>query len=62
VVLHEARPVATWRGAAKGRRYEVAVTPLQGLTGSVRGEVEVEADRVARARGHRVVDVVQRSR
>ncbi len=39
VVLHEALPVATWRGAAKGRRYQVTVAPLATLTKAVRAEI-----------------------
>ena len=52
VVLHAGVPVATWRGAAKGRRYEVTVAPFSPLTKGVRAEVEEEAHRVAHVRGH----------
>ncbi len=38
-MLHEALPVATWRGAAKGRRYQVTVAPLATLTKAVRAEI-----------------------
>ena len=50
VVLHEGLPVGTWRGAAKGRGYEVTVTPFAALDEPVWTEIEAEADRVARAR------------
>ncbi len=52
VVLREALPVATWRGVAKGRRYEVTVTPFARLANAVWAEIEAEAERVARVRGH----------
>lgn len=52
VVLHEGLPVATWRGASKGTRYDVTVGPFGRLTKSVRALIEAEADRVARVRGH----------
>lgn len=52
VVLHEAMPVATWRGAGKGKRYEVTIEPFGRLGKAVRAEIEEEADRVARVRGH----------
>jgi hypothetical protein len=59
VVLHDALPVGTWRGAAKGRRYEVTVSPFARLTKATWGEVEAEADRVARVRGHEGAAVAQ---
>ncbi len=59
VVLHLAVPVATWRGAAKGRRYEVAVSPFATMTTAVWGEIEVEAARVAQVRGHEGSAVVE---
>ncbi len=57
VVLQEACPVGTWRGTAKGRRYQVRVTPFASLTKvaltkAVRAEIEAEAERVAQVRGH----------
>lgn len=52
VVLHEALPVATWRGAAKGTRYAVTVEPFGRLPKAVRALVEAEAERVAAVRGH----------
>jgi hypothetical protein len=51
VVLHDASPVGTWRGAVKGRRYEVTVAPFARLAKAVWDEIEAEAQRVARARG-----------
>ena len=59
VVLHRALPVGTWRGAGKGRRYEVRVAPFGGLTKTVWADVEAEADRVARVRGHQTAAVVR---
>jgi Winged helix DNA-binding domain len=58
VGLHEARPVATWRGAAKSRRYEVTVTPFTTLTKVVWAEIEAEAERVAHVRGRQAAAVV----
>lgn len=52
VVLHEALPVGTWRGARRGRRYEMTLAPFATLTKAVWAEVEVEAVRVAHVRGH----------
>ena len=59
VVLHEALPVATWRGAAKGRRYQISVAPFSVLAKGVWTEIEAEAERVARVRGHEVASVVE---
>ena len=59
VVLHEALPVATWRGAARGKRYELTVAPFSKLTRAVRAGIEEEAQRVAHARGHDVAAVVE---
>ncbi len=59
VVLHEAIPAGTWRGATKGKRYEVTVTPFTTLNRAVWGEVEDEAERVARARGREATTVVR---
>lgn len=59
VVLHEAIPVGTWRGAAKGKRYEITVEPFTRLTKAVWREVEDEAGRVARARGRQGATAVQ---
>ena len=58
VVLHEAIPVGTWRGTAKGKRYEVRVTAFSPLTKAVWADVEVEAERVAHVRGHESAEVV----
>jgi hypothetical protein len=58
VVLHEALPVGTWRGAVKGKRYEVKVAAFSRLSKAVRAEIEAEAERVARARGHETATVV----
>ncbi len=52
VVLQEGPRVGTWRGAAKGRRYEVTVTPFTTLTKAAWAETEAEAERVAHVRGH----------
>lgn len=58
VVLHEAVPFGTWRGAAKGRRYAVTVEPFARFDRRVGAELEVEAERVARVRGHQGADLV----
>ena len=58
VVLHEALPVGIWRGAAKGRRYEVRVTPFARLTNAIWADIEAEAERVAHVRGHATAAVV----
>ena len=52
VVLHEALPVGTWRGAARPGRYQVTVAPFTTLGRAIWAQVEVEAERVARVRGH----------
>ena len=57
VVLHEALPVATWRGAAKGKRYEVTVAPFKTMTRAVWSEVAAEAQRVARVRGRETAQI-----
>ena len=59
VVLHEALPVGTWRGAARRGRYHVTVAPFATLTRAIWAEIEVEAERVARVRGHQTAAVVQ---
>jgi hypothetical protein len=59
VVLHDALPVGTWRGAAKARRYEVTVAPFATLPKPVWSQIEAEAERVARVRGHQVAAVVE---
>ena len=59
VVLHKALPVGTWRGAARGRRYEVTVAPFARLTKAVWAEVEAEAVRVAHVRGRGDAVVVE---
>ena len=58
VVLHEAVPVGTWRGAAKGSRYQVRVAAFGTLTPAAWAAIEAEAGRVARVRGLRRADVV----
>jgi hypothetical protein len=58
VVLHQAVPVGTWRGAAKGKRYEVKVEAFSRLTKAVRADIEAEAERVAHVRGHETTTVV----
>ncbi|MEA3054916.1 MAG: hypothetical protein QOD30_348, partial [Actinomycetota bacterium] len=57
VVLSDALPVATWRGAAKGKRYEVKVAPFGRLPKSTVAQIEEEAERLARVRGHEVASV-----
>lgn len=53
VVLQDAVPVGSWRGAAKGKRYAVTVEPFGArLAKATVGAVEQEAQRVAVARGH----------
>jgi hypothetical protein len=52
VVLHQAIPIGTWRGAAKGKGYEVIVSGFGRIAKKVLAEVEAEADRVAKVRGH----------
>jgi hypothetical protein len=47
-VLSDGRLVGLWRGKAKGRKVEVTVEKLGRLS---RGELEEEADRVAKLRG-----------
>lgn len=42
VVLHEAIPVGTWRGAVKGKRFELTVAPFGTLRKAVWAEVEAE--------------------
>ena len=59
VVLHQALPVGTWRGAAKGTSYEVTVAPFAPLAAAIWAEVEMEAQRVARARGRQSATVVR---
>jgi hypothetical protein len=59
VVLHEAVPVGTWRGAAKARGYEVTVAPFERLAKAVWAEVEAEAERVARSRGRQPAAVIR---
>jgi hypothetical protein len=58
-VQHDALPVGTWRGAAKSRRYEVTVTPFAMLSEPVWADIEAEAERVARVRGHDAAAVVR---
>ncbi len=58
VVLHQAVPAGTWRGSAKGKGYEVTVTPFGRLGKAVWAEVEAEAQRVARARGRPSATVI----
>ena len=59
VVLHEARPVGIWRGATKGKSYEVTVTPFERLPAAVWAEIETEAERLAPVRGRRASAVVR---
>lgn len=59
VVLHAATPVGTWRGAAKGRGYEVTVQPFSRLTKGAWADIEGEAERVARARGRQSATVIR---
>jgi Winged helix DNA-binding domain len=59
VVLHQARPVATWRGVGKGRRYEVRVAGFGPLARATWAEIEAEAHRVARVRGHEEAAVLE---
>lgn len=59
VVLHKALPIATWRGTAKSKRYEVKVVPFGVLTKAVLAEIETEVDRVAHARSYEVGAVVE---
>ena len=59
VVLHQALPVGTWRGTAKGKRYEVRVAAFARLTKATWADIEAEAERVAHARGHETATVVR---
>lgn len=59
VVLHEAAPVGTWRGAAKGQGYEVTVSPFGRFGKAVWAEVEAEAERVAHSRGRQPLEVIR---
>ncbi len=58
VVLHGALPVGTWRGAAKGKRYQVRVEAFSKLTKAVWADMEGEAERLAHVRGHEAAEVV----
>ncbi len=62
VVLHEARPVGTWRGTARGKRYQVKVSPFGRLTKATWADIEAEAERVAHVRGHEEATVVDAAR
>ena len=57
VVLADALPVATWRGAAKGKRYDVTVTAFGKLPKATVAQLDEEAQRVALVRGHEVASV-----
>lgn len=57
VVLQHAVPIATWRGSAKGRRYDVIVEPFATVTKAARSLVEEESELVAHVRGHEQVTV-----
>jgi hypothetical protein len=57
VVLSDAVPVATWRGAAKGKRYEVSVRPFGTLKKTVMAEIEAESQRIALVRRHEASSV-----
>lgn len=57
VVLHEALPVGTWRGAAKAGRYEVTAAPFAALPEPVWSRIEAEAERLAHVCGHPVAAV-----
>lgn len=62
VVLHSALPVGAWRGAAKGRRYQVSVAPFAPLARATWADIEAEAERVAHVRGHDAAVVVDAGR
>ncbi|MDQ3463100.1 MAG: winged helix DNA-binding domain-containing protein [Actinomycetota bacterium] len=62
VVLHQALPVGTWRGAVKASRYVVTVAPFAPLTKATWAEIEAEAERVAQVRGHQEASVVEAPR
>jgi len=62
VVLNEALPVGTWRGAARGRRYEVTVAAFATLDKAVWADIEAEVERVAHVRGHDVATMVRSQR
>jgi len=62
VVLHEAVPVGTWRGAARGGRYQVTVSPFGAVPAAVWAEIEAGAERVAHVRGHQAATVVDGGR
>ncbi len=62
VVLHEALPVGTWRGTAKGKRYQVRVEPFSRLTKATWADIEEEAERVAHVRGHESAAVADAGR
>lgn len=51
--------MGTWRGAAKGKRYEVSVAPFATLTKATWVDVEAEAGRVAHVRCHEAEVVVE---
>lgn len=52
VLLVNAEPAGTWRGVAKGKRYEVTVTPFGKVTKATTELIDAEAQRVAHVRGH----------
>lgn len=52
VVLVDGEPAGVWRGAAKGKRYELRWRPFAETDKGVAAAVAEEAERVARARGH----------
>jgi hypothetical protein len=51
VLLVGAEPVGTWRARSRGRALELTATPFVTLRPAVRRALEVEAERVAAARG-----------
>jgi hypothetical protein len=56
-ILADGEIVGTWRSRLGGTRLTVEVEPFGRLSRGIREGVEVEADRLARARGHDSSDV-----
>lgn len=58
VVLVDGEPAGTWRGAGRGKRYEVRVQPFAPLAKQAMAALDQEAQRVAAVRGHQRAEVL----
>lgn len=58
LLLIDAAPAGTWRGAAKGKRYDVTVDAFDKLTKASKAAIDDEAQRVAHVRGHESASLV----